>query len=125
MSLRVDQITDGLHRLEESALEARRSFETLADTIVKVVSDQFSYTLSCAVDAGVCNLIKAIGEEYLKTHRRLPGSNRTARLRKKRVSKLLAWLERQEPDPIIGAFPVSKSSPIGFSRTLKTAPENL
>ena len=38
---------------------------------------------------------------YLETHRRLPGSTRTARLRKKRRAKVLDWAGRyygpQEP----------------------------
>jgi predicted metal-dependent hydrolase len=32
---------------------------------------------------------------YLESHRRLPGSHRTARLRKKRRSKVMAWASRQ------------------------------
>lgn len=31
---------------------------------------------------------------YLRVHRRLPGSLRTARLRKKRITKVIAWYER-------------------------------
>ena len=33
--------------------------------------------------------------EYLATHKRLPGSDRTARLRKKRRSVVLAWYANQ------------------------------
>jgi hypothetical protein len=32
---------------------------------------------------------------YLESHRRLPGSDRTARLRKKRRAKVLDWASRQ------------------------------
>jgi hypothetical protein len=33
----------------------------------------------------------AVERAYLGTHRRLPGSPRTRRLRKKRLDRLLAW----------------------------------
>ncbi len=40
-------------------------------------------------------LLKMIEDVYRKFHRRLPGSDRTARLRKKRRKKLIQWWEEE------------------------------
>jgi len=42
-------------------------------------------------EAILTGVYRAAAKEYLKTHKRLPGSERTARLRKKRRTKVLAW----------------------------------
>jgi hypothetical protein len=40
--------------------------------------------------------IRAADALYLQHHDRLPGSNRTRRLKKKRRTKVIEWFERQQ-----------------------------
>src|SRR5690606_25236474 len=50
---------------------------------------------SRALEAFGAAWCSAAESEYLRHHRRLPGSNRTARLRKKRRAKVLAWFNHR------------------------------
>jgi hypothetical protein len=71
-----------LERLDRACRGLPPAFATIAEVMRQ--AQAFAQAFERAYRA-------AIEQAYLRTHRRLPGSPRTRRWRKKRLARLMAW----------------------------------
>jgi hypothetical protein len=76
--------------IELACVGVRSSVERLA-VVIRHATARVATGLRLFVEASYLDMA---AKAYLRTHRRLPGSERTARLRKKRRVMLLRWFLR-------------------------------
>jgi hypothetical protein len=62
---------------------------------IKSALQKLGRAASAAASAICRDWYSAVESAYLESHRRLPGSDRTARMRKKRRAKVLEWASQQ------------------------------
>lgn len=80
-------VTDALLGFARAAKEAADALQGLRRTM--------SMAFSLPAEFSAWLLTQTLGPAYLEEHDHIPGSLRTRRLRKKRVTRLLAWAERR------------------------------
>lgn len=84
------------HEELESVLRAGRDFRQGLDQLVSAITLAFTPIMQQAkrgLDAFGVAYYDLAERMYLEHHRRLPGSLRTARLKKKRKTKVSEWFE--------------------------------
>lgn len=61
---------------------------------INVLGQAVKKAIDALIEKLIFGIVRAV-ELYRQNHHRLPGSNRTARLRKKRMSKIMNWYARE------------------------------